>query len=171
MGLTVLVWSLCLGPAWPQRNALPALGEGEGMSLAAERQMGDRIARELYRDPDYIEDAVLDDYIQRLWTPLVDAAAARGELSPELRERFAWRILLGKDRSVNAFALPGGYLGVHLGLIAVVTSRDELASVLAHELSHVTQRGHAALGFHGARNVPLGDVAEFVGQHRGQFIA
>ena len=64
----------------------------------------------------------------------------RGELSPELRERFAWRILLGKDRSVNAFALPGGYLGVHLGLIAVVTSRDELASVMAHELSHVSNR-------------------------------
>ncbi len=110
------------------------------MSLAAERQLGDRIARELYRDPDYLEDAVLDEYIAKLWTPLVDAAAARGELSPELRERFAWRILLGRDRSVNAFALPGGYLGMHLGLIAVVTSRDELASVLAHELSHVTQR-------------------------------
>ncbi|MFM7025758.1 MAG: M48 family metalloprotease [Limnohabitans sp.] len=140
LGLAALVWSLCLGPAWPQRNPLPALGEGEGISLAAERQLGDRIARELYRDPDYIEDAVLDEYIQRLWLPLVDAAVARGELSPELRERFAWRVLLGKDRTVNAFALPGGYLGVHLGLIAVVTSRDELASVLAHELSHVTQR-------------------------------
>src|SRR5574343_1586093 len=139
-GTALLVWSLCLGPAWSQRNALPALGEGETMSLAAERQLGDRIARELYRDPDYLEDAVLDDYIAKLWQPLVDSAAARGELSPELRERFAWRILLGKDRSVNAFALPGGYLGVHLGLIAVVTSRDELASVLAHELSHVTQR-------------------------------
>ncbi len=127
-------------PAFPQRNALPSLGEGEAISLAAERQLGDRIIRELYRDPDYLEDAILDDYILRLWTPLVNAASARGELSPELRERFAWRILLGRDRSVNAFALPGGYLGVHLGLIAVVTSRDELASVLAHELSHVTQR-------------------------------
>ena len=140
LGLTLLAWSLCLGPAWSQRNALPSLGEGEGISLAAERQLGDRIIRELYRDPDYIEDAVLDEYVQKLWAPLVDAAAARGELSPELRERFAWRILLGRDRSVNAFALPGGYLGVHLGLIAVVTSRDELASVMAHELSHVTQR-------------------------------
>ena len=140
LGLGVLAWSLCTAPAFPQRNALPSLGEGEAISLAAERQLGDRIIRELYRDPDYLEDAVLDEYITRLWTPLVNAAAARGELSPELRERFAWRILLGRDRSVNAFALPGGYLGVHLGLIAVVTSRDELASVLAHELSHVTQR-------------------------------
>jgi predicted Zn-dependent protease len=59
---------------------------------------------------------------------------------PELDERFAWEILLGRDGSVNAFALPGGFLGLHLGLIGVVTSADELASVLAHELSHVTQR-------------------------------
>jgi predicted Zn-dependent protease len=138
--LTVLVCALGMQPAWTQNNALPSLGNSEGISLGAERQLGDRIARELYRDPDYLEDPVLDEYIQRLWAPLVKAAVARGELSPELQERFAWRILLGRDRSVNAFALPGGYLGVHLGLIAVVNSNDELASVLAHELSHVTQR-------------------------------
>jgi predicted Zn-dependent protease len=140
LSAALLACSLCLPPAWAQRNALPSLGEGESISLSAERQLGDRIARELYRDPDYLEDPVLDEYIQRLWAPLVQSAAARGELSPELRERFAWRLLLGRDRSVNAFALPGGYLGVHLGLIAVVSSDDELASVLAHELSHVTQR-------------------------------
>jgi predicted Zn-dependent protease len=140
LGLALLTAQLCMAPVQAQRNTLPSLGDGEGLSIATERKLGDRIIRELYRDPDYIEDAVLDEYIQKLWAPLVDAAAARGELSPELRERFAWRILLGKDRSINAFALPGGYLGVHLGLIATVTSRDELASVLAHELSHVTQR-------------------------------
>ena len=138
--LGLLAASLCIQPAWTQSTALPSLGDGEGISLAAERKLGDRIARELYRDPDYLEDPVLDEYIQRLWAPLVKSAAARGELSPELQERFAWRIMLGRDRSVNAFALPGGYLGVHLGLIAVVTTHDELASVLAHELSHVTQR-------------------------------
>ena len=138
--LGLLLLTLGLQPGWSQPNALPSLGNSEGISLGAERKLGDRIARELYRDPDYLEDPVLDEYIQRLWAPLVKAAAARGELSPDLQERFAWRILLGRDRSVNALALPGGYLGVHLGLIAVVGSNDELASVLAHELSHVTQR-------------------------------
>lgn len=138
--LVLLLGALGLQPAWAQSKALPSLGNSEGISLGAERKLGDRIARELYRDPDYLEDPVLDEYIQRLWAPLIKAAAARGELTTDLQERFAWRILLGRDRSVNAFALPGGYLGVHLGLIAVVTSHDELASVLAHELSHVTQR-------------------------------
>lgn len=141
----LLAAALVCPPVQAQPAGLPGLGDGESISLSAERQLGDRIARELYRDPDYIEDPVLDEYIQLLWAPLVRAAAARGELSAELQERFAWRILLGRDRSVNAFALPGGYLGVHLGLIAVVGSHDELASVLAHELSHVSQR-HIARG-------------------------
>lgn len=140
-----LLVAMGVGTAWSQPSGLPSLGDGDSMSLSAERQLGDRIARELFRDPDFIEDAVLDEYIQQLWLPLVQAAVARGDLSSELQERFAWRILLGRDRSVNAFALPGGYVGVHLGLIAVVSTRDELASVLAHELSHVTQR-HIARG-------------------------
>jgi predicted Zn-dependent protease len=121
-------------------NALPLLGDGSDMSASAERRLGDRIASELYRDPDFIDDPVLTDYVQGIWQPLLASARARGDLTPELDERFAWRIILGRDRSVNAFALPGGYFGLHLGLLAVVSSRDELASVLGHELSHVTQR-------------------------------
>ncbi len=119
---------------------LPTLGDGSEMSSSVERRLGDRIAREIYRDPDYLEDPVLADYVQGLWQPLLSSARSRGDLSTELDERFAWRIMLIRDRTVNAFALPGGYFGVHLGLIAVVASRDELASVLGHELSHVTQR-------------------------------
>lgn len=119
---------------------LPLLGDGSDMASGVERRLGDRIARELYRDPDYIDDPVLGDYVQGIWKPLLAAARQRGDLTPELDERFAWQIVLGRDRTVNAFALPGGYLGVHLGLLAVVSSRDELASVLGHELSHVTQR-------------------------------
>ncbi len=124
----------------PMTNTLPLLGDGSDMSTSAERRLGDRIVRELYRDPDFIDDPVLTDYVQGIWQPLLSAARARGDLTPELDERFAWRIILGRDRSVNAFALPGGYFGLHLGLLAVVSSRDELASVLGHELSHVTQR-------------------------------
>ena len=120
--------------------SLPNLGDGTDLTPAAERRIGDRIARELYRDPDYVDDAILQEYVDGIWQPLLAAARQRGDLPPELDETYAWEILLGRDRSVNAFALPGAYFGLHLGLVGVVTSRDELASVLAHELSHVTQR-------------------------------
>lgn len=126
-------------------NALPALGDGSALSAAAERRLGDRIAASIFRDPDYLDDAILGDYLQGIWQPLMQAARVRGELSPEIEERFAWRLMLVRDRSVNAFALPGGYMGVHTGLIGVVSSADELAAVLAHELSHVTQRHIARL--------------------------
>ena len=135
--------------------ALPTLGDGADLTTSEERRLGDRIIRELYRDPDYIDDAVIHEYVQNLFQALVKAAKERGELSPELDERFAWEILLGRDRTVNAFALPGGYFGVHLGLIGVVATRDELASVLAHELSHVTQRHISRLIAQQNKQTPL----------------
>ena len=110
------------------------------MTLSAERRMGDRIARDIYRDPDYLDDPVLVDYLQSIWQPLLGAARDRGDVPPELAERLAWQLMISRDRRVNAFALPGGYLGVNLGLIAVTERSEELASVLAHELSHVSQR-------------------------------
>lgn len=134
------LWAESAAPAATSAASLPLLGDGSDMASGVERRLGDRIARELYRDPDFLDDPVLGDYVQGVWQPLLAAARQRGDLTPELDERFAWKILLSRDRTVNAFALPGGYLGVHLGLLAVVSSRDELASVLGHELSHVTQR-------------------------------
>jgi len=124
---------------------LPQLGDGHGLSLADERRLGDRIARDIYRDPDYLDDPVLGDYLQSIWQPLLAAARERGDVPPELAERLAWELMISRDRRVNAFALPGGYLGVHLGLMAVTERPEELASVLAHELSHVSQRHIARL--------------------------
>jgi predicted Zn-dependent protease len=121
-------------------TGLPDLGDGVELSLGAERRLGDGIVRQLFRDKDYVDDPVILAYVQGIWQTLITAARARGEMSSALQDAFAWQVLLGKDRSVNAFALPGGYFGLHLGLVAVVESRDELASVMAHELSHVTQR-------------------------------
>lgn len=137
------------------QGGLPTLGDGSDLTSSEERRLGDRIIRELYRDPDYIDDPVIAEYVQGIWQPLIAAARTRGELSPELDERFAWEILLGRDRTVNAFALPGGYLGLHLGLIGVVGTRDELASVMAHELSHVTQRHISRLLTQQSRQTPL----------------
>jgi predicted Zn-dependent protease len=120
-------------------DALPQLGDGEEISISAEKKLGMRIAREIYRDPDYIDDPLISAYVQRIWQPLLAAAKRRGDVSPE-QEQLAWEIMTGKDRSINAFALPGAYFGLHLGLVGAVATRDELASVLAHELTHVSQR-------------------------------
>ena len=135
-------------------GALPALGDNSELSAAAERRIGDRIAATVYRDPDYVDDPVLVDYLQGIWQPLLAAARARGELHAELQDRFAWEVFLIRDRTVNAFALPGGYFGVHLGLISTVSNRDELAAVLGHEMSHVTQRHISRLLTQQTRQAP-----------------
>ena len=135
-------------------GSLPSLGENSDMTAATERRIGDRIARSIYRDPDYIDDPVLVDYVQGIWLPLMAAARARGELHAELDERFAFQIFLLRDASVNAFALPGGYFGLHTGLLSTVSSADELAAVLGHELSHVTQRHISRLMTQQSRQTP-----------------
>ncbi|CDS53085.1 Peptidase M48, Ste24p precursor [Polaromonas sp. CG9_12] len=138
----------------PGARSLPTLGDNSDLSPAAERRIGDRIAASIYRDPDLVEDPVLAGYLQGIWQPLMAAARARGELSAELDERFAWELFMFRDRSINAFALPGGYFGVHLGLISSVSNADELAAVLAHEMSHVTQRHISRLMTQQSRQAP-----------------
>ena len=141
-----LAASLCLGAApsmvaaQTPHHTLPSLGDGAELTLTEERRIGDQIARSIFRDPLYLDDLAIGAYLQTMWEPLVQAALQRGDLTPELHERFAWQIVVGRDRQVNAFALPGGYLGVYLGLMATVSTPDELASVMAHELAHVSQR-------------------------------
>jgi predicted Zn-dependent protease len=161
--LVILIFFASIGLALPSAAQLPTLGDTSDMTSAAERKLGERIARELYRDPDYIDDPVLAEYVQNIWEPLLAAARVRGELTAELDQRFAWQVLLGKDRSINAFALPGGWLGLHLGLISVTATRDELASVLAHELSHVTQRHISRLMTQQSKQGPLVIAAMILG--------
>lgn len=142
---------------------LPALGDtaSEDFGVGAERKLGDQIMREIRRDPDYSDDPVLLEYLQGVFQPLVAAARRRGEIGPDLDQRFAWEPFLVRDRSVNAFALPGGYIGVHLGLMAMTSTRDELASVLAHELSHITQR-HIARGIANSKRQSLIGIASTI---------
>ncbi len=155
---SVLVAFQCLTVVAPTAHAagLPTLGDGaSSLTTGEERRLGDSIAKELYRDPDYLDDPVLQEYVEGIWLHLQDAARKNGELSQELEERFAWTLVLGKDRQVNAFALPGGYMGVYLGLISVVSSGDELASVIAHETSHITQRHIARMLAQQGKQTPL----------------
>ena len=133
--------------AWPATTVqaqvnLPALGDAvsDDFDILDEKRLGDRIMRDIRRDPDYLDDPLLSDYIDGLWQPLLAAARARGDIGPDRERLFGWETFQVHDRSVNAFALPGGFVGVHLGLIAMTATSDELASVLGHELTHITQR-------------------------------
>ena len=93
--IILVVLSLSGTPAGAQ-SGLPTLGDAGDLTVGDERRLGDRIIRELYRDPDYIDDAVLDEYVNNLWQSLLAAARARGGLSPRLGGRFAWGRLLGR---------------------------------------------------------------------------
>lgn len=140
--LAVLLSAALLATPSAAQVNLPALGDSvsEDVSISAEKRLGDQVMRQIRLDPDYLDDPLLLEYVESLWNPLVQAARQLGQIGDDTVDRFAWEIFLVRDRSVNAFALPGGFVGVHLGLIAMTGARDELASVLAHELSHITQR-------------------------------
>ncbi len=138
----------------PATQRLPHMGDGNNMSIAQERRLGESIMRQLVTDGDYLDDPVLIGYLQGVWQSLRVAARQLGQLQPELDEAFSWDVLLVRDKSVNAFALPGGFMGVHLGLIAAVSNRDELASVMGHELSHVSQRHIARMQEQQGRQTP-----------------
>ena len=139
---------------------LPALGEtaADDFTAGTERRLGEQIMADILRDPDFLDDPVLVEYLQSLWLPLVASARQRGEIDADVDQQFAWEVFLVRDRAVNAFALPGGWVGVYLGLIAMTATRDELASVLAHELSHVTQR-HIARGIGNSQRASLAGIA------------
>jgi predicted Zn-dependent protease len=121
---------------------LPALGESASPISASvpNAAWATRSCAKVRRDPAYLDDPVLLEYLQSLWRRWWRGRASIGNIDSRDRSRLHLGGFLVRDRSVNAFALPGGYVGVHLGLIALTTTSDKLASVLAHELTHVTQR-------------------------------
>ncbi|MEW9582162.1 M48 family metalloprotease [Paraburkholderia sp. DGU8] len=117
---------------------LPDLGNGGSGSLTpqAELKLGERVMREVRRDPDYLDDWLVRDYLNSVSAKLAAAASALyiGGYRPDF-DLFAVR-----DAQINAFSLPGGFIGVNTGLIAATQTESELASVLGHEMGHVLQR-------------------------------
>jgi len=142
---------------------LPALGDSvsSDFDIMDERRLGERIMREIRHDPEYLDDPLLSDYLNSIWQPLLNAARNRGNISAEQDTNFPFETFQVLDRSINAFALPGGYVGVHLGLIAMTANSDELASVLGHELTHITQR-HIGRSMVNAQHQSIATVAGLV---------
>ena len=137
-GALLVAIGMLAAPPWSVAEGLPDLGESAQteFSPAAERRIGEAIMHDIRRDPAWLDDPEVSAYLNRLGNRL----AAQ---STESRQEFEFFAL--KDSTLNAFAMPGGYIGVHTGLILAAASESELASVLAHEISHVTQRHLARL--------------------------
>jgi len=127
-------------PAQAQPVGLPSMGATSGAELSPmlERKLGEAIMVQGRRDPTYIDDPELRQYLRAMGRRL--AAHAPGGGVAEL-DVFGVR-----DAAINAFAMPGGYIGIHSGLIVASETEAELAGVLAHEIGHVAQR-HIARGF------------------------
>ncbi|RPH45668.1 MAG: M48 family peptidase [Burkholderiales bacterium] len=151
-----LAIALALGPVpvAAQIENLPRLGDpsADELSPQAERRLGESIMRQIRRDAAWLDDADLVDYLNRLAAPL-SATPAAGSTSFEF---FALA-----EASINAFALPGGYIGVHTGLLTAAETESEVAAVLAHEIGHVTQR-HIARMLAQQKQVSLVSMAGMV---------
>jgi predicted Zn-dependent protease len=138
--LRAALLGLALG-ALPRALAqpLPDLGDVSSAALPPqiERRIGESIMRDIrLREPAYLDDPELNDYLNVLGGRLAASV-------PGARQDFEFFGL--RDASINAFALPGGFIGVHSGLLTASDTESEVASVLAHEIAHVTQRHIARL--------------------------
>jgi predicted Zn-dependent protease len=131
LSLRLLVAILCI--AVPARALeLPDLGEVARASLSesGEDRIGRDVMRQIHDSGEYYDDPVILEYLNSLGERLVSA-------SPEPSRHFEFFVV--RDPTLNAFALPGGYVGVHTGLISATQNESELAGVISHEIGHVTQ--------------------------------
>lgn len=125
---------LCLFCAWLTGCAVnPATGRTDFvmMSERQELDLGARYNQEILKQNPPYADAKLQAYIQR-----VGERVARNSH----RNQLSYVFTLVDSPDVNAFALPGGYIYIHRGLLAYLNSEAELAAVLGHEIGHVTAR-------------------------------
>jgi beta-barrel assembly-enhancing protease len=128
----VLAVALAISPVVRAQQSLPDLGDPSGADLSGpqERKLGETIMKEIRLSGGYLNDPEVNGYLNELGNRLVTAIPG----AP-----FDFEFFAVNDQQINAFALPGGFVGVNTGLILLCQSESELASVLAHEISHVTQ--------------------------------
>lgn len=112
---------------------LPDIGSQASatLSLEDEYRLGSMVLRGLRDQGQVLDDPELNEYLQSLGLRLSSQATGSGQM---------FQFFIVKDPQINAFALPGGFVGINAGLLLATRSESELAGVLAHEISHVTQR-------------------------------
>jgi predicted Zn-dependent protease len=158
-------------------DGLPDLGDvsQEIISPQIERQIGEQSMFQIRASNTYLDDPEISDYLNHLGGRLVANSTEPGD---------AFEFFAINDDAINAFALPGGFVGVNTGLILLAQDESELASVLGHEISHVTQHHYArmvygqrydslaalatlAVAILAARNSPDAATAGIVGAQAG----
>jgi len=129
----------------------PSLGISANtvMSPAEEQELGEAFIRQLRRQVEVIDDLQINNYLNGLGQLLASYSDNPGQ---------PFRFFVIKDSSINAFAVPGGFVGVNSGLILKSRSESELASVLSHEIAHVTQR-HIARTTEASKRISLPAMA------------
>jgi beta-barrel assembly-enhancing protease len=144
---------LCFSP-YTMGDGLPDLGDVSQAVLTPlqERQIGQQSMLEIRASKQYLADAEVNDYLNQLGYRLVENSAEPG---------LGFEFFAVNDYSINAFAMPGGFIGVNAGLLLTTQSESELASVLSHEISHVTQHHLARMieGQQGDSLISLATIA------------
>jgi predicted Zn-dependent protease len=149
------VFALTALPALSQKDIeLPQLGSPADLSLspAQEAKLGAEVVAEMYQYDYIVDDPEVTEYLSNIGWKL--AAADTSEATPP-----AFNFYLIADNRINAFALPGGYVNVNAGTIVAANDESELAGVIGHEESHITQR-HMARA---AGDTQVADIATWIG--------
>lgn len=125
-------------------HELPDLGlRGSGaLSETEERQLGKSIIAKLRQSLPFYQDPIVNDYVQSVGYRLVATHST---------QKMPYQFFVVADRTVNAFALPGGLIGVNSGILLLAETESEFASVIAHEVAHVRLRHIAQLYEHAGR--------------------
>lgn len=144
-----LAFTLAFQPV--QADELPELGDiaSSEFSLSTEKKVGQQIMQDIRaREPAYLDDSDIETYLNQLGGRLAAVSNDPG---------FGFTFFAINDPNINAFAMPGGFIGVHTGLILAAQTESELAGVLAHEISHVTQR-HIARQLYQSKQVGIASM-------------
>lgn len=144
--LTIIFVSLFSFTCFANTINLPDIGDSAGdISPAEEYRTGEAVIRNIRRAGGVLDDPLIQSYLNELGYRLVAPS--------ESQQLFHFFLI--KDKAINAFALPGGFIGINAGLILATKSESELAGVMAHEIAHITQRHHARRYEQGSDNVPM----------------
>ncbi len=150
--LTILL-PLSVPAAEPQTYKLPGFGEGNMVSLNQEYYLGRAWLMSFRRQAPILDDALLQDYVENLVYRLAQ--------SSQLQER-RLEVVLVENKTINAFAVPGGVVGIHTGLIEKAQNEAQFSSVIAHELAHLSQR-HFSRGLEAQKQSSAATMAGLLG--------